>query len=64
MWLGLGKMSDWLQCLINREKGQSMVEYALLVAMLAMAAISIMDSLAVSINSVFIKMSTTFSTSI
>jgi pilus assembly protein Flp/PilA len=41
-----------LQCLV-REDGQDLVEYALLVAMIAFAATSGMQHLATSINSAF-----------
>jgi Flp pilus assembly pilin Flp len=47
---------------MNGVNGQSMVEYALLVAALAMTAIASMDQLAASVSAVFERMSTVLST--
>lgn len=48
-----------LQCMMNREDGQSLIEYSLLVSLLALAAIAAMTELATGIANVFDQMSTT-----
>jgi Flp pilus assembly pilin Flp len=48
-----------LQCLMNREDGQSLIEYALLVSMLSLAAIAAMTNVATGIAKVFDQMSST-----
>jgi pilus assembly protein Flp/PilA len=42
-----------LRALIEREEGQDLVEYALIVALIALAATAGMDTLATAINSAF-----------
>lgn len=42
-----------LRALIEREEGQDLVEYALIVALIALAATAGMDTLANAINSAF-----------
>ncbi|HEV2135027.1 MAG TPA: Flp family type IVb pilin [Terracidiphilus sp.] len=42
-----------LRALIEREEGQDLVEYALIVALIALAATAGMDSLASAINAAF-----------
>jgi pilus assembly protein Flp/PilA len=42
-----------LQTLISREEGQDLVEYALLVALIALAAITGVQNVAKAVNSVF-----------
>lgn len=42
-----------LRALIEREEGQDLVEYALIVALIALAATAGMDTLASAINSAF-----------
>jgi Flp pilus assembly pilin Flp len=48
-----------LQYLMNQEDGQSLIEYALLVSMLSLAAIAAMTNVATGIANVFDKMSST-----
>lgn len=48
-----------LQQLIRREDGQDIVEYALLVAMIALAATAGMKTLATGINTAFTHVNTT-----
>jgi pilus assembly protein Flp/PilA len=42
-----------MQRLIKREEGQDLIEYALVVALIAFAAVAAMQALAVDINNVF-----------
>jgi pilus assembly protein Flp/PilA len=44
-----------LQTLIRREEGQDLIEYALVVALIAFAAVTSMQGLAVDINNAFIS---------
>jgi pilus assembly protein Flp/PilA len=46
-------LSVKIQNLLSREEGQDLVEYALLVALISLAAISGMKGLATDINSAF-----------
>lgn len=48
-----GKIYLALRALIEREEGQDLVEYALIVALIALAATVGMDSLADAINNAF-----------
>jgi pilus assembly protein Flp/PilA len=48
-----------LQLLLNREDGQDLVEYALLVALIALAAVSGTKEVASAVNATFSKVSTT-----
>lgn len=50
--------------LLNREDGQDLIEYALVVALIAFAAIGGMNSLATSINSAFIQIGNTLTSNI
>ena len=43
-----------LQTLILREEGQDLIEYALVVALIAFAAVTSMQTLAVDINNTFV----------
>jgi len=52
------------QDLVNREEGQDLVEYALVVALIAFGATAGMTSLSGAINTAFGNISTTLSTSI
>jgi pilus assembly protein Flp/PilA len=54
----LMKLSVKLQLLLENEEGQDLVEYALVVAMIAFAATVGMNSLAGSINNAFISIGT------
>jgi len=47
-----------MQNLINREEGQDLVEYALLVALVALAAITGVQHVATAVNTVFNNIST------
>jgi len=47
------------QILLNREDGQDLVEYALLVALIALAAISGVKHVASAVNTTFSSVSTT-----
>lgn len=53
MGLATWKIYFALRALIEREEGQDLVEYALIVALIALAATAGMDSLATAINSAF-----------
>jgi pilus assembly protein Flp/PilA len=53
-----------LQDLKNREEGQDLVEYALLVALVAFGAVAGMKALAHGLNLAFNTISTTLSTSV
>jgi pilus assembly protein Flp/PilA len=59
MRLVLLTLIDSLQCLIRHEDGQDLVEYALVVAMIAFAATAGMKTLASGINTAFIHLNTT-----
>jgi pilus assembly protein Flp/PilA len=50
---------DRIQCLIKLEDGQDLVEYVLLVAMIAFAATAGMKTLASGINTAFTHINTT-----
>ena len=52
------------QDLASREEGQDLVEYALVVALIAFGAISGMGKLATALNSAFSNISATLGTSI
>jgi len=58
------KLSVKLQPLLENEEGQDLIEYALVVALIAFAATAGMSSLAGSINAAFIAIGTTLSTTI
>jgi Flp pilus assembly pilin Flp len=49
------------QNLRNREEGQSLVEYALLITLVSLAAVAGVNSVASAINTVFSNISTTLS---
>jgi pilus assembly protein Flp/PilA len=57
-------LSIKLQNFINREEGQDLIEYALVVALIAFAAIGGMGSLAKAINTAFTNIGTTLNSSI
>ena len=57
------KMYFKLQNLMAREEGQDLVEYALVVALVAFAATAGMNSLAAKINSVFARVGSTITIS-
>ncbi|MGP8252650.1 MAG: Flp family type IVb pilin [Terracidiphilus sp.] len=47
------------QSLMNREEGQDLVEYALLVALIALVAVAGVNQVASAVNTVFSSISTT-----
>jgi len=47
------------QALLNREEGQDLVEYALLVALIALVAVTGVKQVASAVNTVFSSISTT-----
>ncbi len=47
------KLSANLSVLISSEEGQDLVEYALLIALVSLAAVTALNTLATDINSVF-----------
>jgi len=53
-----------IQSLLSREEGQDLIEYALLVALVAFGATAGMKSLANGINAAFNDIATTLTTSI
>lgn len=57
-------LSVKLQSFLNREEGQDLVEYALVVALIAFAAIAGMGTLAKDINNAFLGIGNTLQSSI
>ena len=55
-------MKTLLKNLLNDESGQDLIEYALIAALIALAAITGMDSLAGKINNEFTNIGTKLST--
>ena len=53
-----------LQDLMSREEGQDLVEYALVVALIALGATASMKGLASAISTSFANISTTFATAL
>jgi pilus assembly protein Flp/PilA len=53
------KMLVKAQSLLNREEGQDLVEYALLVALIALVAVTGVKQVASAVNTVFSSISTT-----
>lgn len=62
MKLQLWNVYARIQALITREEGQDLIEYALVVALIAFAATAGMSSLAGGINNAFATISGTLST--
>jgi pilus assembly protein Flp/PilA len=60
--IGMYKLHMRLQILIGSEEGQDVVEYALLIAMIAFGATAGMKSLATGLNTAFKGISTTLGT--
>ena len=58
----LRKLSIRIQNLLKREEGQDLIEYALVVALVAFAATAGMKTLATGINTAFSNISTTLAT--
>jgi pilus assembly protein Flp/PilA len=59
MNITLLKLHVKLQDLVNREEGQDLVEYALVVALVAFGATAALQTLGVGLNSVFTNISST-----
>jgi pilus assembly protein Flp/PilA len=55
---------DKMRSLLTREEGQDLVEYALVVALIAFGAVTAMDSLATEINVAFETISNDLATSL
>jgi pilus assembly protein Flp/PilA len=55
------KMYVKVQDLMSREEGQDLVEYALLITLIALAAVAGINKVSSAINAVFSKVSTTLS---
>ena len=58
----LWKLSIKIQNLLSREEGQDLIEYALVVALVAFAATAGMKTLATGLNTAFGNISTTLAT--
>jgi pilus assembly protein Flp/PilA len=56
------KLSVKIQSLMMREEGQDLIEYALVVALIAFAAVGAMNTLATDINSAFTGIGSKLST--
>jgi len=54
----------YLENVVSSEEGQDLVEYALVVALIALGATASMKGLAMAISSSFSKISTTFTTAL
>jgi pilus assembly protein Flp/PilA len=52
------KLSVKMQTLLMQEEGQDLIEYALVVALIAFAAVTAMQTLAKDINNVFVGIGT------
>jgi pilus assembly protein Flp/PilA len=64
MHLGVSLLYKGMLNVILQEEGQDLVEYALVVALIALAATAGMGSLATAINGAFTALSTTLTSSI
>jgi pilus assembly protein Flp/PilA len=53
MELKISMLNSGMRRLIKREEGQDLIEYALVVALIAFAAVTAMQTVAVDINAVF-----------
>ena len=62
MQLNLWMLYPGMQRLVKREEGQDLVEYALIVALIAFAAVAAMQSLANDINLVYTSIGTALTT--
>jgi pilus assembly protein Flp/PilA len=58
----LWKLSIKIQNILNREEGQDLIEYALVVALIALVVTSGISSVATSLNSAFTTISTKLTT--
>jgi len=50
--------------ILNREEGQDLIEYALVVALIAFAAVASMQTLATDINNAFLKIGNNLSSAL
>ena len=57
-------LSVKLQNLLSREEGQDLIEYALVVALIAFAAVGAMGTLAKDINNAFVNIGTSLTSAI
>ena len=55
---GLLKLSVKIQTILMREEGQDLIEYALVVSLIAFAAVATMQTLAKDINNAYIAIGT------
>jgi len=62
MQIILWKLSSKMQSLMSREDGQDLIEYALVVALVALGATAGMSSLATGINTAFTNIATQLTT--
>jgi pilus assembly protein Flp/PilA len=58
MKLKLGMLYSGMHRLIAREEGQDLIEYALVVSLIAFAAVATMQTLATDINNAYIAIGT------
>jgi pilus assembly protein Flp/PilA len=59
---GLLKLSVKMQTLLMQEEGQDLIEYALVVALIAFAAVTSMKTVANDINAIFVAIGTALTT--
>jgi pilus assembly protein Flp/PilA len=57
-------LSAKLQTLMLREEGQDLIEYALVVSLIAFAAVTAMGTLATDINAAFVQIGTNLNTAV
>ena len=62
MYFKLWKLYTEMQSLLKREEGQDLIEYALVVALIAFAATAGMSAVATDINTAFTNIGTTLTT--
>jgi pilus assembly protein Flp/PilA len=55
----LWRLSSGLQSFLSREDGQDLIEYSLVVALIALAAVTSMQNLASDINNAFVTVGST-----
>jgi pilus assembly protein Flp/PilA len=64
MWLGHWRHVFKWQCLLAREDGQDMVEYALVIALIAVSSTAAMKPMAVLLTTVLSHIATTFTSAV
>ncbi len=62
--MNIGTLLQQLRILFLRQEGQDLVEYALVVALIALAATAGLNSLATSISTAFTSLSTSLNSSV